>query len=494
MKLTILTATCDRPEAFAFCQQWMARQTRQPDEWIVMDDSIEPVTCTQNQRHYHRPEWRGKGSMAKKVLAALQEGLITGDALIFIEDDDWYNPDYLAWCENELARFDLIGEGRNLYYNVQHRWWFDHGNIGHASLCATACTRAVFPQLLKEVANNDDPFIDSRLWTHFRGRKHVFDPNRLGRRLSVGIKAMPGTKGYGSGHDKDSGWAIKDPALTKLRGLIGAAAEEYAKFYEEPPAPKFVPQPSTMPTVEVHIVAYNEEMILPYALRHYKTFASRIIVHDGGSTDRTRAICEEMGAEIHDWDTKGQINDELLRVLKETCWNETTASWVIIVDADEIVYFPDGAEKSLRSFERNSISAIKARGFEMESPTLPTTTGQIYEEIQHGAIDERWYSKPCLLAPRLIKSIHFTHGAHECIITLKNGRRLPNPRHFSTPPVYLLHYKHIGPVERLAAIYDGHRSRFSEENKKHGWGWHGEGLVNAQRKRTAIMAKRRKIV
>lgn len=493
MRLTILTCTCDRPQAFALCEKWMGAQTRQPEQWIVMDDSVEPVTITQGQQHYHCPDFRGRGSMAKKLRWALENNIIEGDALILIEDDDRYAPAYLAWCEEQLARFDLIGEGRNLYYNVQHRWWFDHGNISHASLCATACTRAAFPQLLKESAG-DDPFIDSRLWKNYRGKKQVFDPVKLGRRLTIGIKAMPGTKGYGSGHDKDSGWAIRDPNLTKLRELIGPDAESYAIFYEAPPPPKILPQSSTLPSIEVHIVAYNEEEIIPYTLRHYKTFASRIVVHDGGSTDRTRIICEEMGVEVSNWDTQGQINDELLRILKETCWNGTAAEWVIMADADEFVYFPAGVEKSLKAYQALQLAVVKCRGFEMESGVFPTTAGQIYEEVKHGAPDDKWYGKPILLCPKRIKSIHFVHGAHGCEVTLHNGRKLSNPVAASNPLCYLLHMHHLGPVERIGARYDGNKSRFSDVNKRHGWGWQGDGLAHARQKRAAIMNQRRKII
>lgn len=492
MRLSVLTATCDRPEAVSLCLLYVGRQTVKAHEHIVIDDGVNPVPVT-GVRYFYKPEFRGKGSMAKKVRWALENNIITGDALVFAEDDDWLSPEWLATCARELARADLVGEGRNLYYNVRNRWWFDHGNMSHASLCATALTRAAFPALLKEIKNNDDPFIDSRLWKNFRGRKTLIDPQRTHRRLTIGIKAMPGLKGYGSGHDVDSGWAIRDPSLTRLRALIGPDAENYAKFHEPSQGPKEIFQPATMPKIEVHIVCYNEELILPYALRHYKTFASRIIIHDGGSTDRSKTICEEFGVEVQHWETAGQINDELLRILKETCWLKSDADWAIVVDADELVYFPDGVQNTLAQHAKLKTPVIKCKGFEMESESLPATDGQIYEEINHGAPDDRWYGKPCVIQRRLLRSIHFTHGAHECDAELLNRARF-RPRVAQMPPVFLLHYKHIGSVERIGERYDGNKSRFSEVNKRHGFGWHGEGIVHAKQKRAAIMARRQKVI
>lgn len=499
MKLSILTATFDRPQAFALLEKWMAAQTRKPDQWIVLDDSEVPVKCTMEQDYHHLPQFRGPDSMVNKLKYALENNLITGDALVLCEDDDYYSPTYLAWVESALVNADLVGEGRNLYYNVRNRWWFEHANLGHASLCATSMKRSVFPLLLKicvdsvRLAQKDRPFIDSHLWRQFGGRKRVFDPN-MTKRLTVGIKAMPGAKGYGSGHDKDSGWAIRDPKMARLRQLLGPDAEEYVGFYDAPVAATTIPQAAAMPIIEVHIVAYNEQEILPYTLRHYKTFASRIIVHDGGSTDRTRDICNEYGVDVVDWDTKGQINDELLRILKETCWLGTDADWVIMVDADEFVYFPGGVEATLKAYDRQQISAVKCRGFEMESPTYPDTMGQIYEQVDHGSEADRWYGKSCLLSPPRIQSIHFTHGAHECIVTTKKGQRIASPRIGHNPPVYLLHYHHLGSVERIGKRYDGNKSRFSDQNKKHGWGWQHDGLSHSIQKRAAILAHRRKIL
>lgn len=491
MRLSVLTCTADRPEAFKLCLGYVSRQTVKPHEHIVIDDGVTPVQAPDGVRYFYKPEFRGKGSMAKKVQWALENNIITGDALVFAEDDDSYHPEYLAFCAQQLAHFDLIGEGRNLYYNVAYRWWFDHRNVQHASLCATALTKRAFPALLKEVANNSDPFIDSRLWKNFRGKKRVFDPVKSGRRLTIGIKAMPGIKGYGSGHDKDSGWAIKDLQLEKLRSLIGSDADLYAPFFKGV-IPKESPKPG-IPTIEVHIVCYNEDLILTYALRHYKTFASRIVVHDAGSTDRSRAVCEEFGVEIQDWDAGAKINDELLRILKETCWNGTDAQWVIVVDADELVYFPSGVAQTLTKYASMNVPIVKCKGFEMESPSLPSGSGQIYEEINHGAPDDRWYGKPCLLRPSLLRSVHFSHGAHEADGELKNRARF-RPRMATSPAVYLLHYKHIGSVERIGERYDGNRARFSDMNKKHGWGWQGQGIVHAKQKRDLILKNRRKVV
>lgn len=495
--ISLLTCTSDRHEAFALTEKWIAAQTIKPNQWLVLDDGTKPVTCTQGQEHHHLPQFRGAGSMVNKIKHALQNKLLVGDVVIFIEDDDWVAPDYIEWCLSGLRTNDLIGEGQNLYYNVRHRWWFEHHNKAHASLCATAMRRSVLPYLMHEcvtaptLPEKDRPFIDSRLWMNCRLKKKVFDPmTGDGRRRTVGIKAMPGTKGYGSGHDRTAGWAIPDPQLAKLRALIGDDAKEYEKFYDAP----VVSERRDKPRVEIHIVAFNEELILPYTLRHYRTFASRIIVHDGGSTDKTVAIATEAGAEVRAWDTGGKINDVLLRELKETAWQGTNADWVGMVDADELIHFPGGAWEALAAYEKVKLAIVKPHGWEMESPELPTTDGQIYEEINHGARDDRWYAKPVFFSARRVARIKFSAGAHECVAELHGGLLMANPVRFSEPRAVLMHYHHIGSVERIGEKYDGNKKRFSDENKKNGWGWHGDGRRHAQDKRNAILAKREKVI
>lgn len=499
MNLTLVTCTGDRPEAFALCEQYIAAQTVAPFQWLVMDDGEVPaVIANANQPvEYHQlPQFRGRGSMTGKLRWALNGGYIKGDAIVFWEDDDYYHPEYLAWVQRGLAKYDLIGEAKNIYYNVERRWWFEHGNRFHASLCATAARRSVFPQIEKE-CHNEDPFLDSRLWANCRLSKMPFDPAQHPNRprMSIGIKAMPGRKGYGEGHRPHADRATPDPDLAKLRELIGAAADNYAEFYQAPVLPPQLKRDErNIPTVEVHIVAYNEEMILPYALRHYKTFAARIVVHDGGSTDRTRDICCEYGVEIENFDTDGKINDVLLKQLKENCWKGTTAEWVAVVDADEFLYFPDHPKNSLDQYEQQELAFVKPTGFEMFSDTLPTGNGQIYDEIKQGAADNKWYAKPILFSAKRVESVDYMVGAHECRAVLKNGLRMVNPVRVTMPPCWLLHYHQIGGLERLGAKYDAHKRRMAQVNLDNNWGWTGDGLRHARDKRAAILPRLQQVM
>jgi predicted O-methyltransferase YrrM len=210
----------------------MARQTVKPFQWIVLCDGDEPTKCTMGQQFIYCPEVKGSASLSKKFQLLLRTNIVKGDAIIIAEDDDFYSPNWLEFCQDKLAHFDLIGEGMAVYYNVSGRWWYEHGNMSHSSFCSTAFKRSIFPILL-EVSENPNPFLDARLWKAVVQRKKVFNPfeNPSKKRLVVGMKGLPGRKGYGQGHVNKDPSAKDDLDLSKLKSLIGDDYLNYVNFF-----------------------------------------------------------------------------------------------------------------------------------------------------------------------------------------------------------------------------------------------------------------------
>lgn len=248
-----------------------------------------------------------------------------------------------------------------------------------------------------------------------------------------------------------------------------------------------------MPSVDVHVLCFNERDILPYTLRHYATFCDRMIVHDGLSTDGSREIAKGFGAEVVDFKTDG-VNDMLFKQLKENCWRGTKADWAITVDADELIYFPEGAFHTLEAYESNREAIIKPRGYEMLSEVFPTTEGQIYSEVTHGAPELKWYSKPVLFAPKRIRKLIFSAGCHTAWVDTIDGRKISDPQVPSDPPTFLLHCHHLGPLERVGQRYAGQQSRHSQTNIKNNWGNFEDPHKHARDKRAAISARLEQVI
>jgi len=245
--------------------------------------------------------------------------------------------------------------------------------------------------------------------------------------------------------------------------------------------------------IEAHLLCYNEREILPYALRHWTSFCDRIVVHDAFSDDGSRDIAKRFGAEIRDFVTDG-VNDILAKQLKERCVMESKADWCAVVDADELIYFPHGWFHTLASYESNGVAVVRPHGWEMFSETFPTTQGQIYDEVINGARDQKWYGKAVFVAPQRIKSIVFGAGAHQTWATLKDGTKWDDVKETTEPEAYLLHCKHLGPIDRAIARYTRQQQRHSATNKKNKFGNFEAPSKHAADKRAAIMARLERVI
>lgn len=225
MKITVLTPTCDRPVGIALAEKMMARQTVQPDEWIVADGGEAPAVLTMGQVHLHEARPAGASNFAQNLLNGIEAA--TGDVLIVCEDDDWYAPTHIETMAAVAERgHRLIGsEPVQRYYNVAHRCYRLFNNVG-ASLCQTALVRALFQAFRTAIQYclwRNSFGIDRALWMG----QSVNDWAFTRQKTVVGIKGLPGRIGLGVGHRPDARWS-PDPQLTKLREWIGDDADLYS--------------------------------------------------------------------------------------------------------------------------------------------------------------------------------------------------------------------------------------------------------------------------
>lgn len=235
--LTIITPTGERPAAFDFCQRMMAQQTYSGAvRWIIVDDGREPSPLWFARAGWDveiirpSPLWApGDNTQGRNLLAAL-DCVRRGDVLTVVEDDDHYAPGWLQWVADNAGAAELIGEAEAVYYNVRTRTWRAIGNDEHASLRCSAMRGGAI-ETFRSVLATPYRYYDLRLW-----RRHA-DKKVFPRRLTVGIKGMPGRPGIALGHD---GKGAADLDGAKLRQLIGDDAERYLPFFKEPGMQKLI--------------------------------------------------------------------------------------------------------------------------------------------------------------------------------------------------------------------------------------------------------------
>lgn len=234
---------------------------------------------------------------------------------------------------------------------------------------------------------------------------------------------------------------------------------------------------------------------MPYSMRHYRRFCAEIVVHDLGSHDRTVEIARESGATVVQHDSGGEFRDALNTSIKNKCWPETDADWVIVADCDELMHFPHGVNDTLRCYDEQQVAVANPYGYEMVSDVFPTGDGQITEYVKHGARDDFWYGKKILFSPKRVGAVSFGAGAHVTTAILHGGRTITlddkSPK--TSPACYLLHCHHIHPVEVIGAKYEAVIARLSPENRRQKQGVQANGHQHARDKRAAIMAKLERI-
>lgn len=91
------------------------------------------------------------------------------------------------------------------------------------------------------------------------------------------------------------------------------------------------PPPRPPLAVSCFIIAKNEEARIARAIRSVTGLVDEVVVVDSGSTDRTIAICRELGAVVHlnDWAGYGPQK----RFAELQCRND----WLLNLDADEVL-------------------------------------------------------------------------------------------------------------------------------------------------------------
>lgn len=205
MKISVITPTGGRHLSFKLCELWMSRQKRKPDEWIVVDDYLEPTKTFMNQKIIRpQPFWKnGDITLARNIIKGLE--VATGDIIFIMEDDDWYHPDYIEFFESKYSEdkdLMLLGEGITPYYNVFNNKWMVNTNVKHAGLFQTSFRKDIILEVLYITLKKQEKkeiYIDSAIW-NIECKKNLYF---LDKPLSVGIKGLPGRVGLGYFHTKD---------------------------------------------------------------------------------------------------------------------------------------------------------------------------------------------------------------------------------------------------------------------------------------------------
>lgn len=208
--------------------------------------------------------------------------------------------------------------------------------------------------------------------------------------------------------------------------------------------------------IEAHIIAFNESETIHLTIKHYHKFCHRIVIWDNHSTDNTREIARSMGCVVKTFGKPGELSDSAYKDLKNSCWKKNNPgmdirSWVIVVDADEILASPPPP---------TTATIFRTQGWNIFSYDMPKDD---WLEIDTGHFENN-YSKTVIFDPKNITEINFHIGSH---ISSPKGNVV-----WSDETIFLFHYRNVGGPKRLVDRHNLYRPRMSEENLQRRWGEH----------------------
>lgn len=194
-------------------------------------------------------------------------------------------------------------------------------------------------------------------------------------------------------------------------------------------------------TIEVFALCYNEEHILQAFIDHYKNnFNAAITFYDNESTDNSLNIIKENGCNYISYDSGGTMDEKWLLEIKNNCWKNSKADFVIVCDTDEFLEITTDIE---------GCTIIKTKGFDM-----------IGEHDSRLGVYSETYSKRIMFSPKHIQEINYTAGSHYCYPV---GNIVENEIH-----ALLLHRKYIS-EEHISKRHQNYSSRNSKSNRDNGY-------------------------
>lgn len=223
--------------------------------------------------------------------------------------------------------------------------------------------------------------------------------------------------------------------------------------------------------IDAFILAYNEERILPLVLRHYKKFCRNIYVLDNMSTDNTPNIIKEFGAHHVQWENPEGIDERVYLELKQDVYRKLTnrdQDWVIVVDADEVIYHPD-LINVLKNYKSQGITSPKTIGLEMLDITFPKPEMDIISQGPNVAVKKENLCKRCIFNPKI--DMVWDVGCHPSNVGEKLAHDVLGFKSSDDALIQMRHYKWLD-FEYVWNRYQSYGSRLSNWNKSMKLGYH----------------------
>lgn len=220
--------------------------------------------------------------------------------------------------------------------------------------------------------------------------------------------------------------------------------------------------------VDVYVLCYNEERLIPFMLDYWATFATNVYVLDNESTDNSIKLLKNenrFNVEIITYKTNNELNDLKYLELKNNIWKNSIGKcdFVMVCDMDEALFSPNIIEE-LTYMKHNNMTILFPKIYNMFSNNFPIyEPNKFLHEIVCNGIEYQSFGKRVLFDPNKITEINYQPGAHQCSpVGIIN--------YYDRNKIFLLHYKFLS-IQYVLDRYRMYHERMSDINKQYKWGF-----------------------
>jgi hypothetical protein len=163
-------------------------------------------------------------------------------------------------------------------------------------------------------------------------------------------------------------------------------------------------------SIHIFILCYNESVLLPETIKHYKTMlpSSIITIYDNKSTDKSVKIARDLGCKVISWSSGNKIDDYKYLEIKNNCWKEKKG-WVIVCDIDEWLCV---TERDLLEEKEKGTTILSIRGYNIYGKSKYINLKDTNLHALKAGHYNKWESKDLCFHLPDIKEINYEMGAH----------------------------------------------------------------------------------
>jgi glycosyltransferase involved in cell wall biosynthesis len=189
--------------------------------------------------------------------------------------------------------------------------------------------------------------------------------------------------------------------------------------------------------VNIYIMCFNEELLLPFTVGHYRRlFGERntnITICDNESTDSSVAIAKELGCNVHSFSSNGRMDNDAMMHVRNNIWKSALDGWIIIVDMDELLYI---TREQLYLEETKKTTILDIQGIQVLGASNQLDLSDIYLAELCNGYEDNLFNKRICFRRTCIVNMNYEPGCH-----------LDYPCgyiNYSKSKYYLYHFHYLG--------------------------------------------------